>query len=91
MPAVGTEALVGLMLRNADRAATIVRLAEADFLGSATLVALTITIPGEGTLAGGTYSPLGERIPHAAPTQLGPLTLQATAVFEVPVTIAKSC
>jgi hypothetical protein len=51
--AVGTEALVGLMLSKTAVAATIVMLAEADLVGSATLVTVTLTVGGEGTLAGG--------------------------------------
>jgi hypothetical protein len=53
MPAAGTEALVGLMLSSTATAATTATLAEADFVGSATLVALTLTVAGEGTLDGG--------------------------------------
>jgi hypothetical protein len=90
-PATGTSALVGLMLINTESAARIVTLAEADFVGSATLVAFTVTVAGEGTLAGGAYSPLPEIVPHAALTQPAPLTLQATSVFEVPITFAKNC
>ena len=52
---VGTEALAGLMLNNMATAATMVTLAEADLVGSATLVAVTVTAAGEGTLAGATY------------------------------------
>ena len=47
---MGTAALVGLMLSKTESAARIVTLAEADFVGSATLVAFTVTVPGEGTL-----------------------------------------
>ena len=51
-PAVGTEALVGLMLIKTAVATTTVTLAEADLVGSATLVAVTLSVAGEGTLAG---------------------------------------
>ena len=51
--AVGTEALVGLMLSKTAAAATRVTPAEADFVGSATLVAATLSVAGEVTLAGG--------------------------------------
>jgi hypothetical protein len=91
VPAAGTEALVGLMLNKTATAATIVTLAEADLVGSATLVAITVTVAGEGTLAGGTYSPLTEIVPHAAPMQAAPPTTQVTAVFEVPVTFPTNC
>jgi hypothetical protein len=50
--AVGTAALVGLMLSKTAAAATMVTLAEADLVGSATLVTITLTVAGEGTLAG---------------------------------------
>jgi hypothetical protein len=50
--AVGTETLVGLMLSKTAAAATRVMLAEADLVGSATLVTITVTVAGEGTLAG---------------------------------------
>ena len=50
--AVGTAALAGLILSKTAAAATRVTLAEADLLGSATLVTITLTIAGEGTLAG---------------------------------------
>ena len=50
--AAGTESLVGLMLIENAVAATSVTLAEADLVGSATLVTVTMTFAGEGTLAG---------------------------------------
>jgi hypothetical protein len=50
--AAGTESLVGLMLMETAVAATSVTLAEADLVGSATLVTVTLTFAGEGTLAG---------------------------------------
>ena len=40
------------MLSKTAAAATIVTLAEADLVGSATLVAVTLSVAGEGTLAG---------------------------------------
>jgi len=52
VPAVGTAALVGLILSKTAVATTTVMLAEADLDGSATLVALTSSVAGEGTLAG---------------------------------------
>jgi hypothetical protein len=91
MPDVGREALVGLMLSRTAAAATIVKDAEADLVGSATLVTFTTTVAGDGTLVGGTYSPLLEIVPHAAPAQPMPVTLQVTAVFEAPVTVPTNC
>jgi hypothetical protein len=52
VPAVGTEALVGLMLSKTAVAATTEMVAEADLVGSATLVTVTLTVVGVGTLAG---------------------------------------
>ena len=52
MPVAGTEALVGLMLSSTVPDATRVTLAEADFVGSAALVAIIFTAGGEGTLDG---------------------------------------
>ena len=46
VPAVTTEALAGLRLNSTATAVTIVTLAEADLLGSAALVALTVTDAG---------------------------------------------
>jgi len=91
VPELGTEALVGLMLNKTATAATIVTFAEADFVGSATLVAVTVTTEDDGTLDGETYSPLTETVPQAAPVQLAPLTVQVTAVFEVPLTFPMNC
>jgi len=51
--AVGTSALVGLMLNKTAAAATMVTLADADLVGFATLVTVTWSVAGEGTLAGG--------------------------------------
>ena len=53
VPLVGTAAVVGLMLAKTEITATIVTIAEADFVGSAKLVAFTVTISGEGTITGG--------------------------------------
>jgi hypothetical protein len=86
MLAVTTEAFVGLRLNKTATAVTIVTLAEADLLGSATLVALTVTDGGEGTLIGATYKPLVEIVPHAAPVQPEPLTVHVIAPLEVPLT-----
>jgi hypothetical protein len=49
---VGTEALVGLMLIKIAVATTTVMFAEADLVGSATLVAVTRNLAGDGAIAG---------------------------------------
>jgi hypothetical protein len=51
--AAGTVALVGLMLSKTAAAATMPTVAEAVLVGSATLVTVTVSVAGEGTLAGG--------------------------------------
>jgi hypothetical protein len=51
--AVGTTAVAGVILSKTAAAATRVTLAEADLVGSATLVTMTLSVAGEGTLAGG--------------------------------------
>ena len=53
-PAVGTEALVGVIVNRTATAPTIATFAEADLVKSTTLVAFTVTVAGEGTLDGGT-------------------------------------
>jgi len=50
--AVGTSALVGLMLSKTAAVATMVTLADADLVRFATLVALTWSVAGEGAFAG---------------------------------------
>jgi hypothetical protein len=91
VPTVGTEALVGLMLSNTATATATVTLAEADLVGSATLVAFTVMIAGDDKLAGAKYCPLVEIVPHAAPVQPEPLTDHVTAIFEVPDTFPANC
>src|SRR4030095_10586802 len=54
--------------------------ADAVLLGSATLVALTMYVPG---VTGAVYKPLAETEP--------PLTRQVTPVFVGPVTVAVNC
>jgi hypothetical protein len=91
VPTVGTEALGGLMLNKTAAATTILKDAEVDLVESATLVAFTVTVAGDGTLAGATNSPFAEMVPHAAPAQPTPLTVQVMAVFEVPDTFPANC
>jgi len=50
-------------------------------------VAVMVTCAGLGTEAGAVYKPVLEMVPLAEP----PLTLQVTAVLEVPLTVAVNC
>jgi UDP-N-acetylmuramyl tripeptide synthase len=59
--------------------------------GSAVLVAVTVTVDGDGTAEGAVYSPAPLTVPHAAELQPAPCTVHVTAVFEVPTTDALNC
>jgi hypothetical protein len=54
-------------------------------LGSAILVAFTVTVVWEAIVAGAVYRPLAERVPVLGDK------LQVTPVFEVPVTVDMNC
>jgi hypothetical protein len=58
---------------------------------SAVLVAVTVTVAGEGTAEGAVYSPELLTVPHAEPLHPAPCKLHVTAVFEVPETDAFNC
>src|SRR4051812_34657518 len=63
---------------------TTVTVADANLVGSACDVAVTVAFGGFGMLVGAVYSPVWE---IALPTE----TVQVTALFEVPVTFAANC
>lgn len=69
----------------------IVTIEVVDFVGSATEVAVTATCAGLGTAAGAVNKPLDEIEPQVAPKQPAPLSVQVTAGFDVPVTVAENC
>jgi len=88
VPKLATLAALGDTLTvPAAVAAVTVTLADPDFVASACEVAVTVTVAGFGTVAGAVYIPPLEMFPFAVP----PLTLQVTAVFDVPVTVAMNC
>jgi hypothetical protein len=66
----------------------IVTSAEAERAGFSTETAVTVTVDGEGIVAGAVYSPAFEIVPTVEfpPTML--LTFQVTAVFSVSLTVA---
>ena len=68
-------------------AASTVTAAAAVLVGSAWLVAVTVTAAGDGTAEGAVYRPL-EIVPQADPVQPAPESVQLTAVLLVPPTVA---
>jgi len=74
-----------------EDAEKMVRDADAVLVGSAELVAVTVTAAGEGTPEGAVYSPLLPIDPQAAALQPAPCTDHVTAVFDVPTTDAVNC
>src|SRR5579862_4870952 len=69
----------------------MVTVAVADCNVSICAAALTVTVAGDGTIAGAVYNPPAVTVPHADPVQPVPLTLQLSAVFVLPVTVARNC
>lgn len=65
-----------------------VTVAEALFEGSATLVAVTVRVGGEGMFCGAVYSPVFEIVPTMEFPPRTPFTLQFTLELAVPVTVA---
>ena len=66
----------------------MVTAAEADLVGSATLVAVTVTVAGVGTAAGAVYTPVvAFTVTTVEFPFSSPFTVQVTAVFAVPVTV----
>lgn len=68
-----------------------VTLAEADLVGSAFDVAVTVTMLGIGIEVGAVYSPVAVITPQELLAQPAPVTLHVTAVFVLPVTWAVNC
>jgi hypothetical protein len=65
--------------------------AEADFVESATEVAVTVARAGLGIVAGAVYNPVEVIVPHDPATQPIPETDHVTPVLELPVTFAVNC
>ena len=84
MPCEGMETVAGLTVIETDPwlLPVTVTTDEADFVGSATLVAVTVATVFTVTL-GAWYRPLLETVPCVA--------VHVTPRFEVPVTVAVSC
>lgn len=80
VPLVRIEAEVGEIVTRTTGAVVTVTVAEADLVVSATLVAVTVTLP---VVLGAVKRPLAETLP--------PLADQVTAVLLEPVTVAANC
>jgi hypothetical protein len=87
VPKFATVAAPGETLTEVGDALVTVTVADADFAESACAVAVTVTCGGFGAVTGAVYSPVLEMLPLAAP----PATLQVTAAFDAPVTVALNC
>jgi hypothetical protein len=85
-PVAVTVAVPGMT--ETEIAGTRVTCAEPDLLVSAAATAVTLTVAGEGTIAGAVYIPEVETVPTVELPPVTPLTCQVTAVFVVPVTVA---
>src|SRR5574337_59405 len=72
-------------------ASTIVTVAESKRDGSSVLVAVTVTVEGDGTAAGAVYSPAAEIVPRVALPPTMSFTLQVTAGATVPLDVAVNC
>ena len=58
---------------------------------SAAELAVTVTVAGDGTVAGAVYRPALEIVPHVVPEQPAPDRVQLTDWLEVPETEAANC
>jgi hypothetical protein len=88
LPPAETLALLGFTVTLMMEMVTV---AVANLVLSATLVARTVTVFGDGATEGAAYKPVTEIVPQAAPVQPVPVTVHVTAVFVVPVTVAVNC
>lgn len=89
VPSTATTVVTGVTLITSGT--MIVTVADADFVLSATEVAVNVTCAGLGTASGAVYRPVCEIVPHAAPEQPAPFRLHVTAVSDVPFTDAVNC
>jgi hypothetical protein len=90
-PLVETCAVDGATVTETEVDDWITIEAEADFVESATEVAVTVARAGLGIVAGAVYSPADVMEPQEPATQPIPDTAQVTPVFELPVTLAVNC
>jgi hypothetical protein len=89
VPPAATEELLGVTTTTTPD--MIVMTADADLLGSATLVTTIFTVAGEGATTGALYTAeieLLASVPQDDPLQPAPFRLHTTFVFVVPATVA---
>lgn len=85
-PKVGTAAVKGDTLTTISSSSVTIADALAAVL--ATLVAVTVSLPEAGRIAGAVYKPPEETVPEPALPPEIPFTLHVTFVLVVPVTLA---
>ena len=90
MPTVAVVDGVPLMV-GGTAAAVIVRLALADFVASSLETTVTVTVAGDGTVAGAVNRPAPETVPTVAFPPVVPLTFQLTAPVAPLVTVEVNC
>src|SRR5271154_4770854 len=83
--------LAGLMDVSTGGGFRNVTVALADFVGSATLVAVTNSLFGEGMFRGAMNNPVVSIVPTCVLPLISPATDHVMAVFVVPVTVAVNC
>lgn len=87
-----TEALVGEMETEIELAEeSRLTAADADFVESAALLAVTVTEEPDGTVLGVLYKPVDEIVPTVELPPCTPFTHHVTPVFVVPLTLAENC
>src|SRR3954468_20075104 len=88
-PSCGVQTTMPLLVgAEHDDGAFTVTCADADFVASATLVAVTVCEPAA---AGAVYKPLALTVPAVELPPFTPSTDQITEVFELFVTVAVNC
>ena len=87
---LATGVFHGLVAKNGDPA-KILTTAEIFLVGSATLVAVMVTLFGDGATAGAVYSPVEDIVPQRTGLQSVPERVQVAVESCVPVMVAVNC
>jgi hypothetical protein len=78
------------LMASVNRLVTAIVVA-AFFDGSAILVAVTVTLAGDGRIWGATNTPIGLTVPQAFPEQPGPPSVQVTMPLGLPAEATLAC